>query len=114
MRKLTTKEKQECFNTYKDVQNKVKVHDFQSAIEACKQKVCQSVRKERKLEKRKQRKYGNGKLSDYKYQGKILRGEINPPSSENTKRFISIMRNKYGSVENYHIQRKVYKVLRNG
>lgn len=114
MRKLTTKEKQECFDAYKNVQNKVKVHDFQSAIEACKQKVCQAVRKEHRNYRRRCRKYGNGKLSDYKYLGKILRGEITPPSAENTKRFISIMRNKYGSVKNYNTQRKVYKVLENG
>jgi hypothetical protein len=74
MRNLTTKEKQDCFDKYKDIQNKVQVHDFQSAIEACKQKVCQAVRKKHRDDKRRCRKYGNGKLSDYNYRGKILRG----------------------------------------
>lgn len=114
MRKLTVREQKELQKEYKEKRKQnIKVTDFESAVERCKQKFVQNIhaekrkyRSDRWFKQRYNSMYHNAadrKLEyDYRYIGKILRGEIKPPCANSVVRFHAIMRSKYGSVRHWH------------
>ena len=110
---LTNIQKSEIVQEYKDVINDIHVDDFQSAVERCKQQLCRNIQRQKSEQARKH--FDNLRYTEvgytsadrkidynYEYVGRVLRGEISPPSAKSTKRFVSVMKKKYGSVKAYY------------
>lgn len=105
MNNIKYEEKEQIYKEYRDVEEKIPVTDFQSALERCKQMVCENFKKDRATKKRKYRERDYVRQKEYTYRGKILSGEIDIPSAENQRHFSAVMKSKYGSVANYHLQK---------
>lgn len=102
MRKLKTDELNAIYDECRDLIGEVKVTDFESAQLRCKQMIYEQHKKKLAEQKRKQRQKPEVRQKEYEYQGKLLRGEINPPCAERTRQFVAVMTSKYGSVAGYH------------
>ena len=102
MRKLKTEKPNAIYDECRELTDEVKVTYFESAQLRCKQILYEQHKKKRAEQKRKLRQKPEVRQKEYEYQGKLLRGEINPPCAEKKRQFVAVMTSKYGSVAGYH------------
>lgn len=113
MRKLTYEERRQIYIDYKDIPHKIYAHTFEDALDACKQKVCENYKKERRDYKRLQRRISEKQRAyDRNYSRKVLSGEINPPSAKRTRQFVHAVIKKYGSLQAGYAYNKAKKMLK--
>lgn len=113
MKTLTIKQRDDIVKQYKNTED-IKVTNFQSALERCKQQLCRNEQKKKREYIRRrfiEQRYSFGGAStpadkkvayNYNYIGRVMRGEINPECAKKTIKFIFAMRRKYKALRFYH------------
>lgn len=102
MRKLSWREVVDLNKEYSWVINDIHVIDFESAIERCKQKLCENFRKHEAELSYKDRLFNTKTINrEIKYRNDVYTGKRYIPSAESMKQFCGVINSKYGSLRNY-------------
>ena len=106
MRKLTTREMIELNREYVDVINPIVVEDFESACERSKQLCAEFFRQQRAKDRERLRTVSVKTINgDVKYRDDLINGRIHPPSADNIRKYLAIMKRKHGGVLRYNLKK---------
>ena len=108
MRRLTTEEKREIFEEYRSIDTPIKVVDFETACQRCKQKLVDNMRAKHAKEERRQRATNpNRQAYDRQYYADVPTGKRNIPSAGNMRSFAHYVKTKYGSLGAYNYMKQL-------
>lgn len=108
MRRLTTEEKREIFEEYRYIDTPIKVVDFETACQRCKQKLVDNMRAKHAKEERRQRATNPHRQAyDRQYYADVLTGKRKISSAANMRSFAHYAKIKYGSLGDYHYMKQL-------